>query len=167
MELLTRSTRRQCLMMLGTAISASAGQQLPELWTKVAAGTDGMVGAAALHLGSGRLFSLNGQERFPSASVCKVPIAMNLLPLVDEGKFALNQEIEVLPRDVVSSVSPIAKRWPAQRRFRLQDMIQLMIAESDNTAVETLFRIGGEGPAMAARFREWKIEGVRIERSER
>jgi beta-lactamase class A len=42
-----------------------------------------------------------------------------------------------------------------------------MVARSDNTAVETFFRIGGEGPGMAARFREWKIEGVRIDRSER
>jgi beta-lactamase class A len=167
MELSTKSTRRQCLMMMGTAISASAGEQLPERWRKIAAGTDGMVGAAALHLGSGRLVTLNGDERFPLASVCKLPIAMNLLALVDEGKFALNQEIEVLPRDVVSSVSPLAKRWPAQRRFPLQEMIELMIAASDNTAVETLFRIGGEGPAMAARFREWKIEGVRVDRSER
>ncbi len=115
----------------------------------------------------GQAFYLNGDERFPLASVCKLPIAMNLLALVDEGKFALNQEIEVLPRDVVSGVSPMAKRWPAQRRFPLQEMIELMVAQSDNTAVETLFRIGGEGPAMAARFREWKIEGIRVDRSER
>ena len=106
-------------------------------------------------------------ERFPLASVCKLPIAMNLLALVDEGKLALNQEIEVLPRDVVPGVSNIAKRWPAQRRFPLNEMIELMVAHSDNTAVETLFRIGGEGPALAARFRQWKVEGVRVDRSER
>jgi beta-lactamase class A len=46
-------------------------------------------------------------------------------------------------------------------------MIELMVAQSDNTAVETLFRIGGEAPAMAARFVEWKVEGVRVDRSER
>lgn len=126
-----------------------------------------MVGAAALHLGSGGLSTMNGNESFPLASVCKLPIAMNMLALVDEGKFALNQEIEILPRDVVSSVSPLATRWPAQRRFPLQEMIELMIARSDNTAVETLFRIGGEGSTMAARFREWKVDGIRIDRSER
>jgi len=92
---------------------------------------------------------------------------MNILALVDEGKLALNREIEVLPRDVVSGVSTIAPRWKAQRRFPLNEMIELMVARSDNTAVETLFRIGGEGPAMAARFREWKVEGVRVDRSER
>ena len=160
-------TRRQCMFTLGTAISASAGQGLLEQWKKIAAETDGVVGAGALRLGSGRLTSMNGNERFPLASVCKLPIAMNLLALVDEEKFALDQEVEVLPRDLVSSVSPLARRWPAERRFALKEMIELMVARSDNTAVETLFRIGGEGPALAARFREWKVDGVRVDRSER
>jgi beta-lactamase class A len=167
LEHLMKLTRRQCLLTFGTAISAAAGANIPEQWRKVAAATDGVVGAAALHLGSGQLFSLNGDERFPLASVCKLPISMNLLALVDEGKLALNQEIEVLPRDVSSSVSPLAARWPKQRLFPLDEMIELMVARSDNTAVETLFRIGGEGPAMAARFREWKVKGVRVDRSER
>jgi beta-lactamase class A len=126
-----------------------------------------LLGAAALHLTTGRLISLTGDERFPLASVCKLPIAMHVFALVDEGKLALNQEIEVLPRDVVSSVSSLAARWPQQRRFPLSEMLEVMIAQSDNTAVETLFRIGGEGPAMAVRFREWKVDGVRVDRSER
>jgi beta-lactamase class A len=79
-----------------------------------------------LHFTSGRLLSLNGDERFPLASVCKLPIAMNLLALVDEGKLALTQEIEVLPRDVVSSVSNLATRWKAQQRFPLNEMIELI-----------------------------------------
>ncbi len=72
-----------------------------------------------------------------------------------------------MPRDVVSGVSEIAKHWPAQRRFPLDQMIEWMVAQSDNTAVETLYRVGGEAPALAARFRQWKIEGLRVDRSER
>ena len=140
---------------------------LLENWRQIARTTDGTVGAAALHLTTGQLVSMNGDESFPLASVCKLPIAMNMLALVDERKFDLKQEIEVLPQHVVSSVSTIAPRWPAQRRFPLDEMVELMVARSDNTAVETLFRIGGDAPAMAARFREWKIEGVRVDRSER
>jgi len=161
-------TRRTCLFALGAGISvARQKSSLLEEWRRIARTTDGTVGAAALHLTTGQLVSLNGDESFPLASVCKLPIAMNMLALVDEGKFDLTQTIEVLPRDVVRSVSPIAQRWPAQRRFPLDEMIELMVARSDNTAVETLFRVGGDGPAMAARFRQWKIEGVRVDRSER
>jgi beta-lactamase class A len=155
-------------LALGAGIAAAAETgRLSAEWQRIARETDGTVGAAALHLGTGKLVSLNGDEKFPLASVCKLPIAMHMLALVDEGKLALNQQIEVLPRDVWSGVSDIAPRWPAQRRFPLNEMIELMVAHSDNTAVETLFRLGGEGSGMAARFREWKIEGVRVDRSER
>jgi beta-lactamase class A len=161
-------TRRTCLFTLGAGIAAAAEtNRLSEQWQRIARETDGTVGAAALHLTTGKLISLNGDEKFPLASVCKLPIAMHMLALVDEGKLALDQEIDVLRRDVWSGVSDLAPRWPAQRRFPLSEMIELMVARSDNTAVETLFRIGGEGPAMAARFREWKVEGVRVDRSER
>ena len=162
-----KMTRRQCLWALGSSAAGAAGKDLLQEWQRIAVDTDGTVGAAVLHLASGQMVSLHGSEPFPLASVCKVPIAMNMLALVDEGKLTLNQEIEVLPRDVVSGVSEIAKRWPAQRRFPLNEMIELMVARSDNTAVETLFRIGGEGPAIAARMRQWQVDGVRVDRSER
>jgi beta-lactamase class A len=161
------TSRRRYLLLLASSIAAAADSGLPEEWRQVARATDGIVGAAALDLTSGRRVSLNGDDLFPLASVCKIPIAMNILALVDEGKLALNQQIDVLPRDVWAGVSNIATRWPAQRRFPLGEMIELMVAKSDNTAVETLFRIGGEGPSMAARFRQWNIHGMRVDRSER
>jgi beta-lactamase class A len=154
-------------LSLGAAFSASAAPAVPEEWRRIASTTDGLVGAAALHLGTGQRLALNGDARCPLASVCKLPIAMNLLALVEEGRFTLNQEIEILPRDKVSSVSPLAERWTATRSFPLHEMIELMIARSDNTAVETLYRIGGEAAALAVRFRQWNIRGIRIDRSER
>ena len=167
MEVSLRLKRREFLFALGAGVSAAASKNLLEKWQEIARASDGTVGAAALHLNSGQLVSMNGDEKFPLASVCKLPIAMHLLALVDEGKMALDQEIEVLPRDVWSGVSDIAKRWPAQRRFPLNELIAVMVSHSDNTAVETLYRMGCEGGAMAARFLEWKTQGVRIDRSER
>jgi beta-lactamase class A len=110
---------------------------------------------------------MNGDDRFPLASVCKLPIAMNIFALVDEGKLALTDLIEVLPRDVWAGVGNIAQRWQTQRQFLLSEMLEQMVAKSDNTAVETLFRIGGGGAAMATRFRTWNVHGVRVDRSER
>jgi beta-lactamase class A len=162
-----RLSRRSCLFALGGAAYGAATRDLVSEWRRVALLTDGTVGAAALNLDSGRLASMNGDKRFPLASVCKLPIAMNILALVDERKLARNERIEILPRDVVSGVSPIARRWPTQRSFPLDEMLELMVANSDNTAVETLFRIGGDASAMEARFRKWGIAGIRVDRSER
>lgn len=161
--------RRECLALLGAAAAKAATEPLPLLhqWRQIALKSDGMVGASALHLDSGFHASLNGAARFPLASVCKVPIAMNMLALVDERKFYFDDLIEVLPDEVTTSVSPIGERWPRERSFRLEEMLQLMIAQSDNTAVETLYRIGGGSAALSARARQWGAESIRIDRTER
>src|SRR4051812_19163799 len=153
--------------LFAVAAAASVKQDLVSRWKAIARKTDGTVGIAALHIGTHRLVTLNGDERFPLASVCKVPIAMHILALVDEGKLSLNQDVEVLPRDVWSGVSQIAPRWPNQKNFRLGEMVQLMVARSDNTAEEALFRVGGGHPAITGHLRKWKVEGVRVDRSER
>ena len=157
-------TRRQSLWILASSAAAAAAENLQDIWQRIARETDGTVGAVALDISSSHTVSLNGADRFPLASVCKLPIAMHMLALLDEGKLTRSQDIEVLPQDVVRSVSPIAERWPAERRFRLDEMIELMVVRSDNTAVETFFRM--EGPAITARVRAWKIDGVRVDRPE-
>ncbi len=124
-------TRRHCLWVLAGVAGSAEDRSLSEEWRRIARASDGEVGAAALHLRSGRFARLNGGDRFPLASLCKLPIAMNILALVDEGRLALDQQIEVLPRDIVRSVSDIAARWPAQRRFLLDEMLELMVAHSD------------------------------------
>jgi beta-lactamase class A len=158
-------TRREFLLAI--AVAARTQRGVLSRWQDIARMTDGTVGIAAQHLGTGNLVAMNGDERFPLASVCKVPIAMHILALVDEGRLSLDEDIEVLPRDVWSGVSDIAKRWPNQKKFRLGEMVELMIARSDNTAEETLFRIGGGRPGITERLRRWKVDGVRVDRSER
>jgi beta-lactamase class A len=160
-------TRRQCLFLLGAGLSRASTTPLANQWREIAAGIDGVVGASALHLTSGQRASLCGDERFPMASVCKLPIALHTLATVDEGKLSRTADIEVLPQDVVTNVSEVAERWPKQKRFPLDELLQLMVAHSDNTAVETLYRITGGGTAITARLRGWRIDGIRIDRTER
>ncbi len=161
-------SRRQCLGLAAAALVRGEDKQgVVQRWKQIATETDGMVGAAALHIESGKRASLNGDERFPLASVCKLPIALNILAMVGEGKCPLNDLIEVPLQDVVPDVSDVAERWPKQKRFPLHELLELMITHSDNTAVQTLFWKGGGSPGMAARFRQWKIEGMRVDRDER
>jgi beta-lactamase class A len=154
----------------GLAAAGLAGAAEPadlvQRWKDIAAETDGVVGVAALHLESGKRADLNGENRFPMASVCKLPIAMNILAMVGEGKLSLKDTIEIPPYDVVPGVSEVAERWAKQKSFPLDELLELMVAKSDNSAVQTLFRMGGGGAGMAARFRQWKIDGIRVERSE-
>jgi beta-lactamase class A len=164
---MTQLTRRHWLYLFGSGLAAASEDTLTESWRQIAAATDGTVGAAALHLRSGRHASLHGDDRFPLASVCKLPAAMHILAMVDEGRLARAAEIEVVQQDVTLNNSEVGHRWPKQRRFPLDELLLLMVAHSDNTAVETLYRIGGGAAALGARLRRWHLEGVRIDRTER
>lgn len=161
-------TRREWLAA-STAVTLRAAkpQDLLDRWREIVRSTDGTVGACALWLDSGRVVSLNGGERFPLASVCKLPLAMNIFALVEEGRLKLNQQVEVAQADVWPGVSDIADIWPKQKSWPVDEMVRLMVARSDNTAEEILYRLGGGAPAMAARFRQWNIAGMRIDRSEK
>ena len=160
--------RRECLALIGAALlDAADDNRLQRQWESIAAGMDGTIGAAALHLSTGMLASLHGDERFPLASVCKWPLAMHWLEMVDEGRYRLDSPIEVAQQDVTISVSPIGEQWPRRKSYPLEEMLTLMIAQSDNTAVETLYRLGGGSLALAVRFQNWKAAGMRIDRSER
>jgi beta-lactamase class A len=135
-------TRRQYLGLLSAGLGSATEDTLIESWRRIAMDTDGVVGAAALHPGTGRNISLHGSDRFPLASVCKLPIAINILAMVDEGRLSLNDDIAVPLQDVVPSVSNVAERWPKQERFPLNELLELMVAKSDNTAVETCYESG-------------------------
>src|SRR5580700_1844651 len=160
-------TRRQYLYLFGAGLSAAPGNTLAERWRRIAAESDGTIGAAALYLRSGQFVSLHGDERFPLASVCKLPIATHILAMVDEGKLSRGAQIEVVRQDVTLNVSEVGHRWPKQRQFPLDELLLLMVAKSDNTAVETLYRIGGGQAAITARLRGWQLDGIRIDRTEK
>lgn len=120
-----------------------------------------------MHLSSLEQAGWNEDRRFPLASVCKLPMAMHYLALVDEGKYRLDQMIEVEERDLRPWVSPIADGWPREKRFPLSEMLRLMVAQSDNTVIDLLFRLAGGATALARRMRSWQIgDGIRIDRME-
>src|SRR5580704_2631321 len=66
----------------------------------LARSTDAVVGVSALHIESGRYVSVRGTEQFPQASAVKVPIAVQIMALADEGKLTLGQMVTLKPSDL-------------------------------------------------------------------
>ncbi len=161
-------TRRQLILASAAqVVSAATRKPLVDQWREIARSTDGVVGAAALWLDTGRAAILNASVACPLASVCKLPLAMNILALADEGKVDLNRQIEIAEADLWKGNSDIADQWPKRKSWPLHEIVEVMVAHSDNTAEEIVYKLGGGTAAMAARFREWKIDGIRIDRNER
>ena len=124
----------------------------------------GTVGFAAVDLASGRSLGLRQDERFPMQSVFKLPIAIEVLRQVDEGKIKLDHEI-VLAADDAREGATGTIVIPS--RTTVRKLLEAMVVSSDNVACDRLLALVDGPQAVDARMRELGIEGIAIRFSER
>jgi beta-lactamase class A len=133
----------------------------------LAARAGGSVGLAIEHLESGVRLSLRGGERYPMASVYKLPIALEVLHRVACDSLSLEDTVTVTPADLRTGSGWIAERFRRHGpRFALGTLLEAMLLDSDNTASDLLLRIAGGPPRVQARLRALGVAGIRIDRFE-
>jgi len=128
--------------------------------------TDATVGYSAIDLETGRTVSSNGSDHFPMASVFKFPVAIVVLHRVDAGEFKLDDPITIQPSQFSRGHSPLrdsANGKPVTATVRR--LIELMVVESDNTAVDYFIRRLG-GANITSRIGAIGGAGVRVDRPE-
>jgi beta-lactamase class A len=132
----------------------------------IARQTDATVGIAAIDLETGRSVRLHANEHFPMASVFKFPVAMVVLHRVDEGAFHLDDAITIQPAQFSRGHSPLRDSAKGKAvTTSVRRLIELMVVESDNTAVDYFIRRLGSD-AITSRIRAMGGEGVRVDRPE-
>lgn len=178
MNVLTRRFISWLLLVVSLCLSvshataqtpASGEPGLPRLereLARLAKATDGTVGVAAIHLESGRRVALNGGERFPMASAFKVPIAVQLLTLVDEGKLRLDQMVELKASDLHPGSGTLSDLFNKPGlALSVRNLLELMLLISDNSATDVCLRLAGGGEAVTARLRALGLNGIDVNRS--
>jgi beta-lactamase class A len=159
------------LALVITAAAANrepATQALSQELGRLAAEAGGPVGVAAIAIESGERVSLAGRDRFPLASVFKLPLAIEFLRQVDAGRLRLDQTVLVSPTDLEPGHSPIAAAHPSGGvTLTASELLEWTLVEGDNTAADLLLRLCGGPAAVAARLRELGFTEIRIDRSER
>ena len=99
------------------------------------------MGFAASHIETGRRLTLNSSGRFPMASAYKLPIAIQMLTLVDEGKAQLDRIIKIEPKDIRPGGVPLTDKFNfAESSVSVGDLLEMMLTVSDN-----IVRIFGAG----------------------
>ena len=127
----------------------------------------GALGVGLVNLESGQTYLFNGERRFPMQSVFKLPLATAVLSEVDAGRALLTERLTITEEQLSTPFSPIGAAWPARRDFSLQELLEAVLVESDNTAADVLMkRIGGPG-AVTAWLDARRVPEVRIDRYER
>ena len=82
--------------------SAESSQRIERLRNQIEAitrGVEGEVGVAARHIETEEEIFVNGDTYFPMASVFKVPVFVEVMAQIKEGRFALEDEVSIQKTD--------------------------------------------------------------------
>jgi beta-lactamase class A len=156
-------------VLLPVALLAQTEASLPRLeqeLERLAGVAGGVVGATAIHMETGRRVSIRGQERFPMASTFKVPIAVQLLTLVDEGKEQLERMVLFEAKDLHPGSGTLSDLFTKPGlALSVRNLMELMLLISDNSTTDMLLRQAGGADAVNARMHSLGIEGIHLDRS--
>jgi len=162
--------RAVCLFLTATGLLTAATDpsivRLQQQIEFVSRATDGVVGASATHIESGRSVSVRGAEAFPMASAFKVPVAVQLMTLVDAGRLTLDKMIALTPQDLHPGSGKISDlMFHPGVALSVENLMELMLVVSDNSAADVMLREAGGGEAVTARMRALGLPGIRVDRS--
>ena len=91
----------------------------------------GVVAVDARHLTTGAQVALHANERFPSASVIKIAILVELFAQVEAGCQVLSDECRIREEDKVEG-SGVLTQLHTGLTVTVEDLARLMITVSDN-----------------------------------
>jgi beta-lactamase class A len=115
---------------------------LLDILTRASNQIDGTLGVYIKHLETGEEAEINGDRVFPSASLRKIPIALEFYKQVDEGLMDPEEKVVVEEKDKVPGTGIIKELRPGLE-LSLRDLVRLMLILSDNTATSIIVdRIG-------------------------
>ena len=156
------------LLSSGGSVSAQKPDLSPleTTFKRIAAASRGRVGAALIHLESGVTLDVRGDERFPMASIVKLPIAIEVLKQVAERKLTLDRDIWLAPSDIRPCCTLERKHPKGGVSRTVRELLELAIIESDNTAADALLKLVGGPDLVETRLRTMRFPHINVDRSE-
>ena len=104
-------------------------------------GFDGILGVAAIDLASGETIAVNADLRFPTASLIKVPVMVEVFHQIAEGRLRHDQSVTLRDRDKAGDEPVVLNQMHDGLSVTVNDLLALMIAYSDNTATNLLVKL--------------------------
>ncbi|MBC6477844.1 MAG: serine hydrolase [Hormoscilla sp. GM7CHS1pb] len=126
---------------------------------------DSGVGASIAFAGEEPISLINGDHRFPMMSTVKIPVSMQALDLVSQGKLTLEEQITITDEDL-SVLSPVNLTFPqAPTTTKLYNLIWTAIVDSDNTTPNTMMRLMIGPKGVEAWVQEQGVNDISVERN--
>ena len=129
------------LLMAAAPLSAATLQSRVEEAVRSLHGT---MGVAAKNLATGETVFVNADTPFPTASVIKVAVMVEVFHQIAEGRIRRD---DTIPLDETTKVggSGVLQRLHGGLVLTVGDLLELMITVSDNTATNLLIALVGTG----------------------
>jgi len=148
-------------------IAATAGGRLERLQKRiedVSKRAEGEVGVAIRHLESEQGLEVNAGSRFPMASTFKLPVLVEVMAQVKEGKFSLEDEVSIQKTDQHLGSGMLSSLTAPGIKLTVRNLANLMMMVSDNSAADLLLaKVGAEN--VNRRLKQYGIEGISVNRS--
>src|SRR5438309_1020968 len=145
-----RTMRSNFVTLLASGPDLSS---LEAKFDRIVRAAHGEGGISLIHVESGARVAIHGDERFPMASVYKLPIALELLAQVAQGALTLDRQVPILASDIRACCT-LSRRHPnGGVTLSAAELLELMIVESDNTAADAVLKLVGGPPVVERRLR--------------
>ena len=121
---------------------------------------DIQIGFSATHLQTGASVAINPDTLFPTASVFKVPVMVEVFRQAEEGRFAMTDRLPMLESQRTIG-SGVMQKIAGGLTPTIRDLVMLMIIISDNSATQILLDLVGAANVTAT-MRRLGLEGIHI-----
>jgi beta-lactamase class A len=133
---------------------------------RIAEDSGASVGICAIHEESGERIELNSAQSFPLASTYKIPIAIRLLKLVEQGQCSLERMIDIAAEDLSPGSGAIKDLFNIPGvQLSVQNLLELAMRFSDNTASDLVLRLAGGAQEVTNLLTSIGINEIRVDRS--
>ena len=152
--------------LLALSLSGPDLSALEATFNRIVGGARADVGVALIHLESGARLAIRGDERFPMASVYKLPIAIELLIQVSQRKTEMTREVTLGPSDIHACCTLSRRNPRGGVVMTVAELLELMIVESDNTASDAVLKLAGGPAVVEQRMRALGFNAINVNRYE-
>ncbi|AXI10617.1 serine hydrolase [Oceanobacillus sp. 143] len=118
-------------------------EQLSHNIERIIKQSSGKWGIAIEELGTNKSWGINEEELFYAASIIKVPIMIAVFAAYENERLSLSDVLELKIEEMVGGSGVLQYLAPGTR-LTINDLITLMIIQSDNTATNMLINLIGK-----------------------
>lgn len=148
--------------------AAAAAQEPPAFAPEMRAieqRVEGMLGAAAIHLESGRLAGWRARDRFPLLELAQLPVVLHAMAQMELGDMPFHKLVRFDPAGFAPGHSPLRDRYRDGAVLTIGQLMEAAVRDNDASASDRLLALGGGPGAVDKRISRWFGDGIRVDRS--